>query len=205
MVMTDQGTEFLSDFSRLVEQVGSVHHLIDVEAPWQNGRCERHGGVLKKAMYRAFQETKPENLEEIQLVLDSVVGAKNRYYNRDGFSPYQLVFGSNPRLPQSLLSDDPAGLAGLQDLFPHADEDRAAASFRRAHEVRQAGIEALMGLDAKRRVASASRARVGKGSRFSPGQWVHVWSKILSPGTQYYRGRWVAPGVVILHKKICVC
>ena len=53
VVMTDPGTEFLSDFSRLVEQIGSVHHLIDVEAPWQNGRCERHGGVLKRALYKS--------------------------------------------------------------------------------------------------------------------------------------------------------
>ena len=131
-------------FSRLVEQIGSVHHLIDVEAPWQNCRCERHGGVLKRALYKAFTEAKPENLEEIQLVLDSVVSAKNRYYNRDGYSPYQFVFGSSPRLPQSILSDDLSDLASLQDLFPHADEDRAAASFRRAHEVRQAGVRALM-------------------------------------------------------------
>ena len=86
-------------------------------------------------------------------------------------------------------------------MFPHADEDRAAASFRRAHDIRQAGVKALMGLDARRRVATASRARVGTGAKFNPGQWVYVWRKTPSPGTQYYRGRWVGPGVVIMHEK----
>ena len=55
-------------------------------------------------------------------------------------------------------------------MFPHADEDRAAASFGRSHEVRQAEVRALMGLDAKGQAASASRARVGKGAMLSPGR-----------------------------------
>ena len=44
-------------------------------------------------------------VEELELLLCETVSAKNRYYNRGGFSPYQLVFGTAPRLPQDLLSD----------------------------------------------------------------------------------------------------
>ena len=32
--------------------------------------------------------------------------ARNRFYNRSGFTPYQRAFGHSPRLPASLLSDD---------------------------------------------------------------------------------------------------
>eukprot|EP00959_Pyramimonas_sp_CCMP1952_P190390 3982072-Pyramimonas_sp.AAC.1 len=61
---------------------------------------------------------------------------KNRYYHRSGYSPYQLVFGENPRLPWSLLSDEGVGDSGLEDVQAEsAMQDSAASAFARKHQI----------------------------------------------------------------------
>ncbi len=39
------------------------------------------------------------SLAELEWLIAEVVAAKNRFFHRGGFSPFQLVFGENPRLP----------------------------------------------------------------------------------------------------------
>eukprot|EP00974_Lingulodinium_polyedra_P039158 3752154-Lingulodinium_polyedra.AAC.1 len=45
VLISDGGPEFAGTFERCVEQSGCFHHVCDGESPWQNGRCERHGGL----------------------------------------------------------------------------------------------------------------------------------------------------------------
>eukprot|EP00972_Heterocapsa_arctica_P074765 11033092-Heterocapsa_arctica.AAC.1 len=45
--------------------------------------------------------------EELELLTAELVANKNRYLHQGGYSPFQLVFGHNPRLPHYLLPDDP--------------------------------------------------------------------------------------------------
>ena len=97
---------------------------------------------------KALEQNQIDNREELEELMDSVVSAKNRNYNRGGHAPAQFAFGKNPRLPQSLLSDDPMDEIGLQDLVQHF-EDSAASAFQRSHEIRQAGFRSMMELDAK--------------------------------------------------------
>jgi hypothetical protein len=196
--MSDMGTEFMGRFSRGVEQIGSLHHVIDVEAPWQNGRCEKHGGLIKVALVKALRTSSVANLQELDDLMDALVGAKNRYYNRGGFSPCQLVFGANPRLPQSLLSDDPSDEVGLGDLCPRADEDSAAAGYRKAHEVRQLATKTLIELDSRVRLTKCLNARSRTTIPMVSGQWVYAWrNRLRAPGGKLV-SRWVGPGVVLL-------
>ena len=51
IVMTDGGSEFEAGVIRGLEELGGFHHICDAESPWQNGRCERHGGLAKKALF----------------------------------------------------------------------------------------------------------------------------------------------------------
>ena len=48
----------------------------------------------------------PLDEEELETLAIELTAHKNRFYHRGGFSPLQLVFGSNPRLPHELLSDE---------------------------------------------------------------------------------------------------
>ena len=40
-MITDGGPEFRGDFSQSGEYAGISQVIIDVDAPWQNGECER--------------------------------------------------------------------------------------------------------------------------------------------------------------------
>ena len=72
------------------------------------------------------------SLEALELLAWELCLSKNRYLHRGGFSPFQLVFGHNPRLPHDLLSDYPLDRVGLEDLSHSAMEaDSVAAEFAR--------------------------------------------------------------------------
>ena len=44
VMITDGGPEFRGDFAQSGEYAGILQVVVDAEAPWQNGKCERHGG-----------------------------------------------------------------------------------------------------------------------------------------------------------------
>eukprot|EP00959_Pyramimonas_sp_CCMP1952_P411841 8630387-Pyramimonas_sp.AAC.1 len=65
-----------------------------------------------------------------------------------------MVFGENPRVPRSMLSDDVADDVGVEDLRASAvDQDTAAAAFARAHQLRSEAQRALAAHDARDRLA----------------------------------------------------
>ena len=49
IVVTDQGTEFVGlEFITFLCDRTIVHHFIDAQSPWQQGRTERAGGLAKE-------------------------------------------------------------------------------------------------------------------------------------------------------------
>eukprot|EP00974_Lingulodinium_polyedra_P042755 4104195-Lingulodinium_polyedra.AAC.1 len=66
IIITDGGPEFAGEFEQKVEQSASFQHVIDADAPWQNGRCERHGGLAKDLLQKGIEEslvTRPDELD----------------------------------------------------------------------------------------------------------------------------------------------
>eukprot|EP00959_Pyramimonas_sp_CCMP1952_P017620 373882-Pyramimonas_sp.AAC.1 len=174
--MSDGGSEFESVFQRALENIGVYHHVCDAESPHQNGRCERHGGLVKTALAKAMKAASVLNQEELEDLLGEVVSAKNRFSNRGGYSPYQMVFGGNPRMPQRLLSDDAVDEVGFQDLaLGTRDLESPSAAFARRHVLREEARRAVMSLDVAERLKFASKARRRADVVFRPGTWVCVW------------------------------
>ena len=137
IAITDGGSEFLAEFERKLEQQGVLQQVTDAYSPWQNGRCERHGAWNKDILEAAIASRCISSLSELELLSHEVAAAKNRYLHRGGFSPYQLVFGQNPRLPNELLSDDGIDVVGTSDLSGTAgDQDSVAAEYAREHFIR---------------------------------------------------------------------
>ncbi len=68
-------------------------------SPWSNGLLERHNQILTEIPMKV----KRDNKCDWKTALDWALMAKNSMHNVHGFSPYQLVFGQNPNLHQSLL------------------------------------------------------------------------------------------------------
>ena len=131
-ITVDEGREFRGGFSQLCAASGTVVVRTAARAPWQNGRVERHGGIIKSMIERSREELAPESLEELSQILHACECAKNRYSNRSGYSPTQRQIGQWPRMPSNLLSDeelDPALSSAMQQrLFPSDDGDEASGS-----------------------------------------------------------------------------
>ena len=88
---------------------------------------------MKDLVLKGVEELTITNVQELDNLMYSTVASKNRYLHRGGFSPCQLVFGQNPRLPHDLLGDDAVDAVGLGDLRETAwDADTAASEFARA-------------------------------------------------------------------------
>ena len=60
---------------------------IAARAPWQQGRVEGHGGLLKELIDKCRAELPPTSMTELVLILRECECAKNRFSNRSGFSP----------------------------------------------------------------------------------------------------------------------
>ena len=154
-------------------------------------------------MVRALETRAVTTQSELEVMGYELVGQKNRYLHRGGFSPYQLVFGVNPRLPGDILSDDPTDLVPFSDQSPEAMEvDSVAAEFTRRQQIRQEARRLLFASEAGRKLAAATRAARHQDRQFSKGQWVYVWRRAsrTHAGNELglQRDRWVGPGLVLL-------
>ena len=148
-VVTDQGSEFVgAEMSERIESDGSYHELTPSESPWQNGRTERHGGVVKMMVTKARMSTPPNNIEELEEIVAACCQAKNQFSLSGGFSPAQRVFGTQLRVPGSNFPVEQRGTDyGVMSAL-EGNDPALQQSFR----IRQAAREAFHHLDSSSRV-----------------------------------------------------
>lgn len=203
-LICDQGSEFKGHFERALEQVGTFQAVIDGAAPWQNGKTERHGSWLKTRLEEELQsgQTIVQSSIEPETLAQLVTSHKNRWFHRGGYSPYQLVFGVNPRVPLELLSDDHMIIAGADDAGADPFEaDGPAAEFARAHAIRQRARELCIASNLKDRVRLSLSHNMHQQKQWAPNQWVYVWRKFPGTGGGHTtRARWIGPGLVIMQQ-----
>ena len=174
----------------------------DAASPWQNGRTERHGGWIKERAESELQSghTVISTSEDLDQLLCYLVNCKNRWFSRGGFSPCQLVFGQNPRVPAELLCDDELQFPGFEDIKADPfDQDTAAASFAKSHSIRQRARELCVQFNSKQKVNLSSLGRRHQQRSWAVGQWVYVYRRFSGTGQGHLsRSRWVGPGIVLL-------
>ena len=184
VIIADQGKEFVgTQFKEFTDANSILLHIIDVRAPWQNGRTERHGDICKKIFERARWLHSPSSSVALQRLAMECNAAKNRLSNRSGYSPLQRVFGIGHRLPADLTSDDMYGPDPIYDL---AATD---ASFEESRQIREAAMKAHAEVSIRDRIEDSVRAR----PRTLRAMTIMVWK--TNPPSK--RGRWVGPGVCI--------
>jgi hypothetical protein len=207
-LICDQGSEFKGHFERGLEQVGTFQAVIDGAAPWQNGKTERHGSWLKTRLEEELQsgQTIVRSSIELETLAQLVTSHKNRWFHRGGYSPYQLVFGVNPRVPLELLSDDHMIIAGADDAGADPFEaDGPAAEFARAHAIRQRARELCIASNLKDRVRLSLSHNMHQQKQWAPNQWVYVWRKFPGTGGGHTtRARWIGP-VLLSCNKVTPC
>ena len=73
-----------------------------VESPFQIGRTERQGGILKEIIKGAVEEQQIIGVQDMKMLVMECAMVKNDRVNHHGFSPSQWVLGKLPRDVTSL-------------------------------------------------------------------------------------------------------
>ena len=78
LIIADQGKEFVgTQFKEFTNANGIFLHLIDVKAPWKNGRTERHGDIYTKIFERSRWMHSPRSSLALQRLAMECNAAKN--------------------------------------------------------------------------------------------------------------------------------
>ncbi len=200
-VAVDEGLEFRGKLTQWCSQFGTIVFRSAARSPWQQGKVERHGGVIKEMITRAREAAVPTSDEELRAVLYECECAKNRFSNRSGFSPVQRQIGQWPRLPGSLMSDEA--------LDPSLQAVQGGDDFERQMELRKIAQEAFVKLASKEAAAKALKARPRIQRTFRAGEAVYVYrvlrkKKSVQGHDSGERGHgvgqkasWIGPGCVL--------
>ena len=95
--LTDNGGEFASShFSEMKITV----KVTAAESPFSNGLVKRHNMIIANMLDKILEDQQLD----LNIALSWCLNAKNSLANVHGFSPFQLVFGQNPKLPSTFNS-----------------------------------------------------------------------------------------------------
>ena len=182
-ILVDRGTHNRGIFMAEMEKRGCRFKLAALEAPYQLGKVERQGGVLKGMMKRVINAENVSGELEVQMVLAECLETKNRQGTVGGFSPSQWVIGKNPR---SFAWQDEAE----DDFLVISDQD-PTSSFNRRAGFRESAKLAWAHEDSHRRVRAAILRKGGSPEEeFRPGDMVSFMRKQKTGG-------WIGPARVL--------
>ncbi|OLQ07092.1 hypothetical protein AK812_SmicGene9563 [Symbiodinium microadriaticum] len=149
-LVCDQGREFIShELEDFASGVNMHLYHIAVGAPWQNGLCERTGGILKTLVSACVAARSLMGTEEMKVGLAEGLLAYNMDVGDSGFSPMQAAVGRQPMLPGDAL-----GGGRLGEL-----EAMENPSYARLMAVREAAKMAMLRLHFSRSLKRAEKAR----------------------------------------------
>ena len=106
-----------------------------------------------------IDEVRPETPEKWVECVIHAQSAKNALLSVAGVSPYQMVFGRNPKLPADLLQDNP-------DLNAIESADSESA-MDKAHSIRMAARKAVLEAQDNRALKAAIRGKTKTSSSLS--------------------------------------
>ena len=145
-------------------------------SPFSNGICERNHAVIDDMVYKIKADQPDLKLE---IAVAWAVDAKNCLQMVGGFSPYQLVYGRNPRLP-GVMDDNLPALEGT------SSEEVIARHLNASHSARKAFISA----QASEKIRRALKGNVRQsGKPFTDGDKVYF--------KRPDRKEWSGPATVI--------
>ena len=160
-MLTDNGGEFTSEELREVaSHVNIVKFTTGAEAPWQNGLCEKVHQVTDMILLK-LRNTYPN--VSLDCILAWANMARNSLQMYQGYSSHQLVFGTNPNLPNI-----------LQDKLPAMDESTSSAVFAKHLNLLRANREAFIKSDSCIKIKRALKHKLRCSQKtYNRGDWVY--------------------------------
>ena len=171
-VIADQGREFISEeFQTWCSSHSIILWHAAVQAPWQNGICERSGGILKSIVAAIVADHAVLGERDMKNAVSEACAAYNADPNVEGMTPLQCVTGRQPSSQGSVLTQFAGRLAehGLIDTDPGLMQRLALRESARVAMVRLHYSQAI-------RKAELARSREPTTSSLpSPGDVVFFW------------------------------
>ena len=177
---SDRGGEFCSqELADIADYLGVRSTFTAAYSPNQNGLNERNHAVCDRMMDKMLTE---EPALSPNIALMWAVLAKNTLENVSGYSPFQIVFGEQPRLPSVYTSGPP----GLEEVVMNK---KVADNINAMHLSRKAYIEC----ESDRVLKQALKQRIyQRGDDIDIGHWIYFCNK-PSKG----RSKWEGPVKVV--------
>ena len=185
-ILVDPGTEVNSqEFGTFAGNHGIRITVTSIDSPWQNGRAERHGGVLCKMLEKLDARSPILSSSDLEVAIALTLQNKNAISLKGGFAPEMLVLRKQTQLPGSISSNDES-TAHLMAM----DETPEGIRFRERLAARKCFIEGDHGDSLRRAVLRRSCPYPG-GLQRDSGLW---GAQIRS------RGSWQGPIRVIVQE-----
>jgi hypothetical protein len=126
-VLTDQGREFLGEFQTLCEQAMIGHRTTSRDHPKADGLAERMVQTVKKGLWKYNLKKGHHGDWDLQLPWIAMGYQFSKHASLASFSPYYLLFGRHPVLPQAIQADADTVLANMDnpDTWALVSEQRA--------------------------------------------------------------------------------
>ena len=200
VLVADQGREFISwEFEEMCAERSILLWHIAVQAPHQNGICERGGGTLKAIVGAIVASQSVIGAEEMELAVQEAVSAYNSDINEAGVTPAQAALGKQPRMHGDVLGNFGERLAehGLIDSRP---------GLARQIAMREVAKVAMTRLHFSRSIRKASLARSRSTTvtqKFEPGMIVYFFrqtkynNKTGPSKKKLALKRWHGPGLLV--------
>lgn len=174
-------------------QKESIRTII-IAAPWQRGRIERHGGVIKEMLSRIDQENPIGTEKQFDFALNQCFQAKNSLTVVNGYSPEQAVLGRTRRLPASICGDE--------DFTAHSIDNSSGTRSEEflQMQIRTSARKALLDADNSQAIRRAlNRQSRGQEHPWKCGELCKVWNKRKSPN-MLEKGRWTGPCQIVMEE-----
>lgn len=183
-LVCDRGMHNRGRLQDLLRINGVVIRHVGLEAPFQLGRGERQGGLLKDLMKTTMEEKQIIGVREMQMLVAETVMIKNCRLNQHGFTPIQWVLGRMPTDRTSLTDEGADG----PHLGVHEEVQNPEDVFSKQLEIRQAAKMAFARVDSTRRVRAALlRKSVPLRGPYNIGDLICF----------YRRERWMGPARIV--------
>ena len=119
-----------SKFIDMAESMNITSKVTAAESPFSNGLVERYNFIIADMMDKVLEESQ---YPDVDLTLAWRLNAKNSLANMHGFSPFQFVFGQNPKVPSTFPDKPPV-------LIQHDTSRIVTDNLTALHKPRQAFI-----------------------------------------------------------------
>ena len=119
----DRGLHNRGTFARGVQANGAHIRRAGVETPEQNGRGERHGGILKQTMERIIRYHRVIGKDKMKMAAVATLEVTNADVSKGGPAPAQWVLGACPSVLGNMNEEEEWGQLGVVQDRMNADTE----------------------------------------------------------------------------------